>query len=386
MSIQLPDCGFVFWPVGCGDSTTIAVDPDHVVQVDIHHVEKAEDDEDPRWAVVDHLVEVLPKRSGKPYLAVFVLTHLDGDHCKGFAELLERVLIGELWFTPRVFQELEDEEDMCADAEAFCKEAKRRMELATIGGAPSSGDRLRVVGWSDLLQAGDFAEIPEEFKTVPGHAVSTIDGDDVSKLFRAFIHAPFKDDADGDRNGTSIGMQVTLHPGPTQTTALLLGDLDHGPIERIFERSEASDLEWNILLAPHHCSKSVMYVKVDGKEQLDQTLVDAIEGAGADPRWIVSSSMPVPKINTAGDSPPHAKAKARYETMVNDGSFLCTGDHTDPAAPIPVVFEANKDGCTHVQAKAAKTKQSAVAEAISKGRGGDAPHATTVGFGRGSGE
>ena len=34
----LPDRGYVFWPVGSGDSTTIVVDDEHVMQVDLREM------------------------------------------------------------------------------------------------------------------------------------------------------------------------------------------------------------------------------------------------------------------------------------------------------------------------------------------------------------
>ncbi len=76
MALPLPDRGIVFSPVGCGDSITVVVDDDTVVQIDIHHVADAENDDDPRVAIVDELIESLPERDGKPYLAVFGATHL----------------------------------------------------------------------------------------------------------------------------------------------------------------------------------------------------------------------------------------------------------------------------------------------------------------------
>lgn len=89
----------IYWPVGTGDSTTIVIKPGELVmQIDLHHLEKADDPEEPEWSVLDHLVEGLPKRNGKPYLAVFALTHPDQDHIRGFAELLKKVEIGELCF------------------------------------------------------------------------------------------------------------------------------------------------------------------------------------------------------------------------------------------------------------------------------------------------
>src|SRR5947209_3207214 len=128
MTVKLPARGFVFWPVGCGDSTTIKVNENLVMQVDIQHHESSETDE-AYHPVVDTLVdEVLPIREGedKPYLAVFALSHGDKDHSKGFIELLDRCIIGELWFSPRVIRDYEENETLSEDAEAFCEEANRR--------------------------------------------------------------------------------------------------------------------------------------------------------------------------------------------------------------------------------------------------------------------
>jgi hypothetical protein len=97
----LPSRGVVFWPVGTGDSTTVIIDDEVVLQVDLHDMAKADDDENPEVPVVDRLVDALPLVDGEPYLAVFALTHADKDQCLGFADLLEKVRIGQLWSTPR---------------------------------------------------------------------------------------------------------------------------------------------------------------------------------------------------------------------------------------------------------------------------------------------
>src|SRR5260370_9055720 len=116
----------MFWPVGTGDSTTIVVDDDHVIQVDLHDMAKADSDDAIVTPVVDALAACLPKRNGRPHLAVFVLTHADQDHCRGFADLLKSVTIGALWATPRVWREDEDAEAViCDGARAFQEGAER---------------------------------------------------------------------------------------------------------------------------------------------------------------------------------------------------------------------------------------------------------------------
>jgi beta-lactamase superfamily II metal-dependent hydrolase len=87
----------IFWPVGTGDSTTLVLKPGEIVmQIDLHHMAKADDKDNPEWPVIDHLIKLLPKKNGRPYLALFVLTHPDQDHIRGFKELLSKVLIGEI--------------------------------------------------------------------------------------------------------------------------------------------------------------------------------------------------------------------------------------------------------------------------------------------------
>jgi beta-lactamase superfamily II metal-dependent hydrolase len=373
---KLPDVGFAFWPVGCGDSTTISVNEETFVQVDLRHMECAEDEDDERTPVVDRLVKILPKKDGKPFLSLFVLTHPDKDHCCGFKELLRRVTIGELWHTPRIFREYK--EDLCEDAVAFREEAHRRAKLVIDkGGAVRSGDRLRLVGYDDLLQEEAYQGFPKAKLTIPGTAVTEIDGVDQTDLFRVFIHAPFKDDADGDRNDTSLAMQVTVQRGEHTCQALLLGDLSYPIIKRIFDSSEAGDLKWDVLLAPHHCSKSVMYWKDEGedKESLKQGILDAIERAAKPDAMIVASCDTVPETNKDGDNPPHAIAKARYEEIAE---FLCTGDRDDA----PIIFALEENGLERPEPASGEEDAAALAAAVPAARGAAEPPKERIGFGR----
>jgi beta-lactamase superfamily II metal-dependent hydrolase len=389
MAFELPSQGFVFWPIGTGDSTTVVIKDGVVVQVDLHHLVAAEDKEDPRTPLLDRLIPLLPKRNGKPYLALFVLTHPDQDHCRGFADLLKRVTIGELWFTPRIFREYKKE--LCDDAVAFKKEAKRRVE-ETIeeGELPPSGHRVRIFGYDELLEEEEFEGFPKNLLTVPGHAITGFDGVDYKESFRAFVHAPFKDDCDGERNDTSLALQITLKNGGARGRALLLGDLCYPTVKKIFEVSKANEndakLWWNVFLAPHHCSKSVMYWKVDDKVTLQQDVLDMIAGAAKAPAYIVASSDPIPGSNESGDCPPHAKAKKRYMEIVEGGHFLCTQEHPNETDPQPIVFRLNETGLEYVAPVATKadskaTKALSLESAIATARGSAEPPRDRVGFG-----
>lgn len=388
---ELPPKGFVFWPVGNGDSTSIVVDEQAVLQVDLHHLDSANDEDDSRTPVVDRLVELLPKVDGTPYLSVFVLTHPDKDHCLGFRQLLKQVEVGELWFSPRIFWEYQ--KDLCDDATAFQKEAKRRVKKTIEDGSDvDSGDRVRIIGYSEVLQEEDYEGFPEDRLTVPGNAVTELDGRDHTGTFRAFIHAPFKNDAAGDRNETSIAMQVVVANGEATGKALLLGDLSYPALRRLFDVSKGNNneacLAWDSFLAPHHCSKSAMYWKDDpeGEEKLKRDILDDIEEAAGGTGLIIASSEPIPESNEDGDNPPHAKAADRYREIA-PSDFLCTqGEGSDPS-PGPIVVTVTDNGPVYDNtsssgASGKGARGESLAAAVASARGGNEPPSDRVGFGR----
>ena len=376
----LPDRGFIFWPVGSGDSTTIVINDEHVMQVDLRQMESSSEEDDPHASVGDLLEKLLPQKDGKPYLAAFVLTHPDKDHCQGFAELMDHVSIGEIWLAPRVLSEFD--EDLCDDAQIFKDEAERRIKQARSGNT-NSGDRVRIIGYSDILAEEDYDGFPEEMLTIPGNEVTEIDGEELSSAFRAFVHAPFKEDAEAERNDTSIGLQVTLKTADASCKALLLGDLSNPTVNQIFSRSDDADLEWNVLLAPHHCSKTVMYVpNDDGDDVLDNQLMSKIDNAGGECRYIVASSEPIPSRNQSGDNPPHARAKNRYEEIVEQGHFLCTQEHPSEDEPEPIVIRATDEGCDlDSDAEMDADLSGSVPAVIATARGSGSPPTTETQFG-----
>lgn len=432
---DLPEQGVVFWPVGTGDSTTIVVDDRLVLQVDLRDLKAADEDDAVVAPVIDRLEETLPTLDdGRPYLAVFALTHADTDHCGGSGDLLDSdIVIGELWATPRLWRELADDEELCEDAQVFHDEAQRRvaatLEALADGREPASGDRVRIIAYDEDRDHHPYAELPDACFTFPGEAITTLDGEDVSDRFEAFVHAPFRDDCAGERNETSLALQVTLRAEDgTEGRLLLLGDLSYVTIKKIFDYSEQHDrperLAWDVMLAAHHCSRKVMYADGDdGDEELKRDLLDQFDrhaGAGA---YVVASSRPFRDADQPGDDPPHLVARDRYEEVAPNG-VLCTGEHPSVEEPRPVVFGLEPDvglalvdvddlgdgelaaeqskslrgsrgllvalGATAVAAGAAWSARrarprgtAAVRDAVEQTRGTDAAPATSVGFGRG---
>lgn len=383
---KLPKKGFVFWPVQNGDSTTIVVKENStVIQVELHHRECAEDDDSPMAAVVDELVRLLPKRNGKPYLSLFILTHPDEDHCCGFKELLNKVTIGELWHTPRIFREYKN--DLCEDAQAFREEARRRRDVTIKNkGDVKSGDRVRVIGHDDIFKGDDYKDFPEYWRTIPGTSVTEVDGEELGDIFEAFIHAPFKDDMNDSRNNTSLAFQINLIEAERVGKGLFFGDREYPLIKKIFDKTKERDrtqyLEWDVMLSSHHCSKCAMYWADEEEDEatLRQDILDDFEAARLDGAYVIASSR-----SDFGDQPgclpPHLKARKRYEEIVDAGHFLCTQEHPNKEAPEPIVFVIDANGFQYQKPGGESEPTKSLATAVTAARGGSAPPKEQVGFG-----
>jgi hypothetical protein len=354
LSTDLPELGVVFWPVGSGDSSTIVVSDEVLMQVDLNDRAKADDDDNPEVPVVDLLVDSLPEgEDGRPSLAAFVLTHADQDHCSGFQDLMEKATIGELWATPRMWREYADDPDavLCEDAKAFHEEVVRRVEAVknavAAGEEIALGDRVLVVGYDTDESEHGYHDLPKEYLVKPGMAITKINGEEHEGRFETFIHAPFKDDCASARNNTSLSMQVTVtEDGGRDAKVLLFGDLAYETIMKIFDYSEANGrehrLEWDLVLAPHHCSKSVMYVKENETEVLKTDILEAFERHSRGDAVVVASSAVIPSSDTSGANPPHKKAADRYKEYA--GRFICTMEWPSVEDPSPVVLGVDAYG------------------------------------------
>jgi hypothetical protein len=381
--------GVVYWPIGTGDSTTLVLRPDEIVmQIDLRHLEKADSADEPEWPILDHLVKALPKRNGRPYLAVFALTHPDKDHIQGFAELLRRADIGELWHTPKIFRDHKDDGDpMCDDAIAFRNEAHRRCKVILANPTyVKSGDRLRVIGHDDILREDKYQGLPETAKSRPGDTVTLADGTDLRGHFQAFIHAPFKDDQAASKNNTSLSLNIVLQEAGTYAQFFFFGDREYPTIKRIFETTEQSSntgyLGWNVMLSSHHCSKCVMYWQGDNEDDatFKKDIMDLFEKYARKGAYIVSSSH---SDFTDGDghNPPHQRARRRYEEIVAAGNFICTHEYPSKANPRPLVFTVDEQGLHLDDARSKTESASPLSAAVATARGSQQPPGVQVGFG-----
>jgi hypothetical protein len=362
----------LFYPVGNGDTTLIKLEDKTTIQVDCNIRNSGEDESSSDYDVKKDILDQCEKDNGNPYLDVFILTHPDQDHCRGFEKHYYNgdpksysdsnrdsgeIIIGELLVTSRLFVN-----DQCDDANALKKEAKRRKKLYDEKKEERNelGNRLRIIGYDGT---SDLENIPHSY---PGDILSELNGKDQEKV-ELFFHAPFKEElidksAEKDRNASSIVFQLRFYNEEKEefTGRLMLGgDADHYIWEKILEKSEENGnyeaLKWDVFLAPHHCSwtyfNDVPYSeKEENKTPQEYSL--KILDYKLDDSFIIASSK---EIIDDDDNPPHFPAKEEYLKKVEKDNFLNTATYPDKKEPEPIEFRFSSSGTEHVSAQKKKS-------------------------------
>lgn len=348
---DLPEQGWVFWPVGTGDSITIVVDAENVMQIDLRDMKAAEEDDAVVAPIIDRLVETLPRTSDDlPRLAVFVVSHHDRDHCAGAKRFFEEVLVEELWVTPRMWHEKDAGLEFNEHAEALFAEAERRivatLAAAACGDEPEAGDRIRITGEHPEAARHSYAALPAWHRYGVDTVVTV--GEPTIGRAEVVVHGPTAEDCavlgEAGRNSSSMLLRMRLLDGAGGDAALLLvGDADHAVLERMFTDAAAAGrldtLAWDIALTAHHCSRHAVFgPDAEGCEERKQTVLDALEASARPGARMVASSRPFRPRDTVGDDPPHRLARDAYEEDVVTNDVLCTAEHPTVEDPRPVVF------------------------------------------------
>ena len=238
-------------------------------------------------------------------------------------------------------------------AKALKKEANRRRKLWDEDSPDKNkaGNRLVIIGYD-----GDkkYENVPSY---IPGDTIKKVNGKTMA-LIEFFVHSPFKDSlvkgrAESDKNVTSIVMQARFKKSSwdTKPSALYLfgGDADHYIWEEIQNQSSAHNngekLDFDIFLAPHHCSwtyfNDVPYKKEETDEAVESSkkLIKDHKVSGA---VIIASSK---QINDDDDNPPHYPAKKEYIKLIGSSDkFISLAEEPDSKNSKPVVYVVTSNG------------------------------------------
>jgi hypothetical protein len=376
-----------FFPLGNADSCLITTTAGRKFLFDFGNERDPQNKDDKRIDLAKALREDLDasKRDGFDVLAI---THLDNDHVCGAPDFFyfehaakyqskDRAKIGELWVPAAVI--VEDRPD--GDAGVVQAEARHRFKNKKGIRVFSRPERLKEWMEKHNLNIDEYADfITDAGRTVPK---ITIPQDGVE----FFIHSPFAEHCDGEiieRNDASLVMQARFLEGSTTTELILSADTTHDiwtSIVNITAYHDREDrLRWNLFKLPHHCSyKSLGEDKGKEKTEPNNEVKWLIETQGQDGCIVVSTSDPIPSIDTT--QPPHRQAANYYKGVMaeKDGDFLVTMQEPNKEAPAPLIFDIGKDGVKRRTTTAATGSK--LAAAISDARGTPAPPAQRVGFG-----
>lgn len=349
-----------YYPVDNGDTSLIKLSDKRTIQIDCQIKEGKENSNGIKiYDVKKDLIKELQKDDNKnPFVDLFVLSHPHKDHCLGFENnyycgkpedykdqnrKAEDIIIGELWITQMIFSN-----DICDQAKAIRKEAKRRRKLFEENSkeADKYGNRLRIIGYNDNDKT------VKNLHYTPGDIVNKFNGKE-SDFIEFFIHAPFKSDlitgkAEKDQNATSIILHAsfrTVKDGDIKTKIFFGGDSDHYIWEKVLNKSKDNNNEdrlyWDIFLAPHHCSWTFFNDTPYDENTIPKNYSLEILDYKNTNAYIVASSV---KIDDDDNNPPHYPAKQEYIKTVGSGYFRNTGIHKNSTTPKPLVFEIDRNG------------------------------------------
>lgn len=344
-----------------GDMTLIRLDSGRVILTDINIRASADDVDNPTPNVATQLRKLLKRDAkGRLYVDAFLLTHPDEDHIRGlvnhfhlgspaaWVKSSDKILIREMWSSPIVFRRADKKNhNLCEDAKAWAKEARRRVQLFKDVGSAADGDRVKIMGEdidgkTDGLRA-ILVKLEETFDTICGVS----DGSFVARLLAP---RPAVDDAEEEeltKNNSSVIMHLSLKiDGAVKARYLLCGDAEVAIWEKVWDhhKNNPKRLEYDVLMSPHHCSwHSLSWdswsdlgegarVSVDARKALGQALKGAI---------VIASSK---AIKDDKDDPPCIRAKREYVSIVRTagGQFICLGEGADTEPLILTVGEPKK--------------------------------------------
>ena len=351
-----------FFPVGNGDMTLIQLENGQTILIDVNIRASADD---PNYDIPDvgnQLRRRLHRDSkGRLLVDALLVSHLDQDHCTGltshfhlgpaeaWSKSADKIFIGELWASPRIFRRASRHHALCDEARAFQREAKRRVSsLQHVQGIPPSGDRILILGEDKDGSTDGLSSIAIKV----GESFSIVNRQNSSMCVRLLGPLPPSREEDEEdlrsKNNSSPILNFTLWAGANQDACRFLtgGDAEVVVWEHLWRwhwrHSEC--LRYDILLAPHHCSwhslshdswredRENARVSVAARAALSQTRAPAV---------VVASSK---AIKDDDSDPPCIRAKREYEAIIasGNGSFVCVGE--PESKPGIVEFEITEQG------------------------------------------
>ncbi|MHB0767049.1 ComEC/Rec2 family competence protein [Bradyrhizobium sp. 1.29L] len=362
-----------------GDMVLFETESGRRILTDINIREAADDEDDDTPNVGKQLRNKLDRDDeGRLFVDGFLNTHPDADHIRGLVKHFhlgdpstwvkadDKIIIREMWSSPIVFRRAKAKDEdhvLCADAETWRDEARRRANRFKKERTAEDGNRILILGEDVDGKTDDLTEILVKVDEV----FSKICGvQDTSFEARLLAPMPADDEAEEEvltKNNSSVIMRLDLKVSKvTQGRFLLGGDAEVAIWDRIWERNKKwpERLQYDVLTAPHHCSwHSLSYDSWSEKGENAKVSEPARSALGQplDGALIVASSK---TIKDDKNDPPCIRAKREYIDILDrvKGEFKCVADSPGDD---PLAIEVTSAG--------PRIKRAAVAVSVAAGTG-----------------
>lgn len=358
-----------FFPVDNGDMTLLRLADSNVTSLLIDcKIRSAADnsDDDTRDVAKDLRDRLKTDNNGRPFVDAMLLSHPDEDHCLGLEKHFwlgpladypddnkpkneRRIVIRQLWSSPMVFRRASKNNPLCSDAKAFNKEAKRRIKINKDNDfSVGDGDKILIMGEDENGKTDDLTPI----LIMSGEKFTGIN-EQASGYLTSLLLAPFsKQDEETEeklsKNESSVIINFKIKSsayGLNTSRFLTGGDAGVGIWEKISDEFLPSDTEYDLLLAPHHCSwRSLSHDSwsENGENAVVSEKAKKALGQAKNGAFIISSSKPIADDD---NDPPCIRAKREYRSILGySGVFKCTGEEPTKTNPSPLEIETTGSG------------------------------------------
>jgi hypothetical protein len=332
-----------------GDMTLVELESGRRILIDVNIRSAADDPEDETPDVAKQLRDRLDRDDkDRLFIDAFLHTHPDADHIRGlkkhfhlgdpadWSKSADKILIREMWSSPIVFRRASKNHVLCDDANAWATEARRRVKLFRDGKTIADGNRILILGEDVDGKTNDLNMILVKTDAIFAKICGVIDSSFEARLLAPLIAKDEEEEEIITKNNSSVILRLDLKlKAVTHARYLLGGDAAVGVWDRVWDhnRYRPAWLEYDVLLAPHHCSwRSLSYDSwsdLGEKANISPAARKALGQARAG-ALIIASSKP---ISDNDSDPPSIRAKREYEQILSrkNGEFRCIADGTGDA-------------------------------------------------------
>lgn len=208
-------------------------------------------------------------------------------------------MVEELWVTLRSFVDV-DGDGLTDDGQAIYDEACRRrsceVQAASCGSRAAAGDRLRIVGNADLLNGDDWKSFRKSCWTAQAKRSPSSTTRWIGRRTCGFHPHALSQRHGGWQQELLVhgdSSRPQARRGNRDTPVVARRSRVYAQIEAFVEKTENAGnedyLTWDLLLAPHHCSRNAVRRK-DGEQWVDAGAADDSRRYAADGAVVVVSA------------------------------------------------------------------------------------------------